>query len=432
MRARPDTMHCAALAKSTSMKIWIVNHYADPPDGLATRSYDIARRLVQRGHEVTIFASNFSHYHFKPTRELRGRPWRDEKLGGVRFIWIRTSRYKKNDSRRVLNMMSFAALAVVRGSIDRSGRPDAVVGVSVHPLAALAGWILAVARHSRFYFEVTDLWPQTLVDFGLLRDGSLTVRMMRRLETFLFRRAHRIIMLWRDTADYVEAAGGSRAKIAWVPHGVELEKYDELPPYDGGLGRPLRIMFLGGFVSANALDVLLKGAAVLQRRGCQDVRFVLVGAGTQLQELVSLVRDLGLVNVEFLPPVPKSEVPRVMVNADAFIYGLKDLPLYRYGISLNKLTDYLAGGRPIIFYGNSSYDPVADAGAGISVPPAQPEALADAVERLAKLSPEERQAMGRRGRQFLERHHAISLLAERVETILQPPPSARGRSRIQA
>jgi glycosyltransferase involved in cell wall biosynthesis len=114
-----------------------------------------------------------------------------------------------------------------------------------------------------------------------------------------------------------------------------------------------------------------------------------------------------------------------MARADAFIYGLRDLPLYRYGISLNKLTDYLAGGRPIVFYGNSSYDPVAESEAGFSVPPEQPEAIADAVERLLALTPAERQAMGRRGREFLEQHHAIPGLARRMEEILGAAPGGR-------
>jgi glycosyltransferase involved in cell wall biosynthesis len=120
--------------------------------------------------------------------------------------------------------------------------------------------------------------------------------------------------------------------------------------------------------------------------------------------------------------VPKAEISRAMALADAFIYGLRDIPLYRYGISLNKLADYLAAGRPIIFFGRSSYDPVAEAQAGFSVPPGDPVAIAEAIEKLAALSPAERKLMGDRGRDYLLGHHNIPSLAERFLGILQTAP----------
>src|SRR5260370_24858619 len=121
------------------MRFWVVNHYADPPEGHATRSYDLAHRLVERGHSVTIFASSFSHYHFRHVRRIRlPRLWQRERIDGVSFVWIRTTPYRYNDWRRVVNMVSFAVIATLAGALDRE-RPDVVNGVSVHPLAALAG-----------------------------------------------------------------------------------------------------------------------------------------------------------------------------------------------------------------------------------------------------------------------------------------------------
>jgi glycosyltransferase involved in cell wall biosynthesis len=133
-------------------------------------------------------------------------------------------------------------------------------------------------------------------------------------------------------------------------------------------------------------------------------------------------RDRGLSNVEFPSPVPKRDIAKVMSQADAFIYGLRDLPLYRFGVVLNKLTDYLAGGRPIVFFGRSPYDPVRDVGAGFSVPPGKPEAIADALERLTALSPEERMAMGQNGRRYLEEHHNIPRLADRLLAAIERRP----------
>lgn len=395
------------------MKIWVVNHYADPPDGLSTRSYDLARRMVQRGHSLTIFASAFSHYHFRTMRKIGlARLWRAENIEGVRFIWIRTTPYRMNDWRRMLNMLSFAMVSLLAGLFVWE-RPHVVSGVSVHPMAALSGYALARLKGARFFLEVTDLWPQTLIDFGRLQPDSMTARSMRVLERFLFRHAERIVMLWRHTDDYVEAQGVSREKILWLPHGVELDRYGELRPYAGGTERPFKVMYLGGFVASMAIDNILAAAALLKQRHREDIRFLLVGAGTYRDQLIRQAREADLGNVDFPPPVAKKDIARAMNEADAFIYGLRDLPLYKYGMSLNKLTDYLAGGRPIIFYGNSTYDPVSDARAGFTVPPDNPDALADAIERLVSLNPNERVEMGRRGREYLVEYHNIPRLADR-------------------
>ena len=403
------------------MRIWIVNHYADPPDGLATRSFDIARRLVEKGHPTTIFVCAFSHYHLRPARKLGFRLWQKESIDGVQLVWIAANSYRGNDWRRVTNMVTFSVLAFLAGALRRE-RPDVIVGVSVHPLAALSGWLLARLKRARFFFEVTDLWPQTLIDFGRLRADGRAARAMRSLERFLFRHAERIVMLWRHTDEYVSSQGVSPAKILWIPHGVELTRYEQLEPYLGAPARPFRVMFLGGFVASNSVESILDAAQVLARRGRDDVRFLLVGSGQEREALIERAQTMGLHNVEFRPAVPKRDVGRVMGEADAFIYGLRDLPLYRFGISLNKLTDYLAAGRPIIFFGRSSYDPVRDAQAGFSVPPGDPEALADAILELVALTPEERMEMGERGRRYLLEHHNIPILSERLLTALQERP----------
>lgn len=369
---------------------------------------------MERGQPTTIFLSNFNHYLFRDLRNIGWRPWKTERIDGVTLVWIRTPHYAGNGPRRVLNMMAFALGATILGAVRRP-RPDVVIGVSVHPLAALAGYFIARLRRARFFVEVTDLWPETLIQFGRLRRDSSTARVMRGLERFLYRKAERIFMLWRDTGDYVESLGVSADKVVWLPHGVELGRYQDLAAYDGGTGAPpFRVVYLGSFVSGMSLDTIIDAAAEVQARGRGDIQFRLVGAGTLRGELVQRVGDLDLDNVIFPDPVPKAQIALAMNQADAFIYGLQDLPLYRYGISLNKLMDYLAGARPIIFFGNSSYDPVAIAEAGISLSPGDPVALADSIERLADLSPAERVAMGNRGRAYLLEHHTIPALTDRL------------------
>ena len=137
-------------------------------------------------------------------------------------------------------------------------------------------------------------------------------------------------------------------------------------------------------------------------------------------------QDLGLRNVEFTGVVPKDGISKVMAEADAFVVSLKNVPLLRFGISLNKACDYLASGRPTILAGNPGFDPVREGNAGLSVPPENPTALADAVEKLASLCPEERVQMGRNGFEYLKKYHDVEVLADRLERVLLPTENSRG------
>jgi glycosyltransferase involved in cell wall biosynthesis len=400
------------------MNIWIFNHYADPPDGQSTRSYDLSKQLVDQGHQVTIFAAGFSHYSFKEERIRSGEAWREENWNGARFLWIKTMPYRENDWRRVCNMISYSWRAFWVGS-RRKEKPDAISGVSVHPFAALSAWVLSVVKGSRFYIELTDLWPEVLIDFGMLSPRSPVTWCLRVLEKFLYRRAQRIIMIWPRTEEYVRRLGVSPAKVVWIPHVAELSRYETLRPYDGVIRNKFTVMYVGSFVSFMAVDEILKAAKVLQERGRGEVCFVLVGGGTDMEKLKRLAEDLKLYNVKFPGLVPKKDVARIMSEADAFVVSLRKVPLLKYGISLNKICDYLASGRPTILAGEPGYDPIREARAGVSVPAENPVALADAIEALMARTPEERVQMGQNGREYVGQMHALPILAERYERTLR-------------
>lgn len=399
------------------MKIWFVNHYAEPPDGMATRPFEIAKRLVESGYDVTIFASNFGHYMLRYVVPFSWRGYREEIIEGVRFVWVDTTPYRGNGPRRIINMVVFALVSFVVGAMRRE-RPDVVVGVTTHPLAGLTGLLLARQKSARFFYEVTDLWPQTLIEFGRIRAHSLTARGLRALERFLYDRAERIVMLWRDTQPYVASTGADPSKVVWIPHGVELDRYADLPPAAESPDTFI-VMFLGGFNSANCLGTLIEAAAILQSRGRTNIEIDLVGAGIERNYWIDASNRRQLRNVRFPPPVPKTELTSVMRRADCFVYGLQDLPLYGYGITLNKLFDYLASHRPIVFYGRSSYDPVREERAGLAVGPNDPAALADAIISMADMPASQRRQMGENGYSFLLKHHLIPVLADRYRQIFE-------------
>jgi len=406
------------------MNIWIFNHYALPP-GLpgGTRHYDLGRELVQRGHRVIIFASSFHHYLHRETRLKPGEHWKVEDVEGLKFVWLRTPPYQRNDWRRVWNMVVFTLRAWWLGRrlprlVPEIKKPDVVIGSSVHLLTPLAAY--RVARHYQvpFVMEVRDLWPQTIIDMGELSAHHPITKALQALERFLYHRAGKIITLLAQADKYITACGIPQEKIVWIPNGVDLSRFEGLAPYvaseDG-----LKVIYLGAHGKANALDIIIQAAKILQDQGYCEIRFILVGDGPEKPRLMALAEELGLRNVEFRKPVPKDEVVKVLHFADVTVFVLRDLPLYKYGISLNKLFDYLAASRPLILAGKPANNPVTEARCGFTIPPRNSEALAEAIIQLYQMSPEERAEMGKRGREYVEKYHDIRKLAAQLESVLQ-------------
>lgn len=404
------------------MNIWIFNHYAFPPDlPGSTRHCDLARELVKRGHKVTIFATSFHHYLHREARLKPGEHWKTEDIDGVKFVWIRTPPYQRNDQRRVMNMVAFMLRTWRLGQklpeiMPKIGRPDVIIGSSPHLLTPLSAcW---VARHFKvpFVMEVRDLWPQVFVDLGEFSEEHPVVIVLRALERLLYRNARLIIILGSQMREYISAKSIDSKKLVWVPNGVDLSRFDRISvPEISTEG--FRLMYLGAHGQSNGLDVLIEAAKIVQDKGLHEIRFVLIGDGPEKPRLIEQAKILGLSNVEFLDPLPKLDVPKILNEASATV--ITYMPSFvTSGGSLNKMFDYMAASKPVIFSGEATYNPVEETSCGLNVPPRDPGALAKAIIKLYTMTLREREDMGRRGLDYVKEHHDISRLAGLLEHTL--------------
>ena len=401
------------------MNIWILNHYAVTPDlPGGTRHYNLGRQLIKQGYDVTVFASSFHYVRHEELKLSRSEHWKIEESDGVKFVWLRTFPYQENDWRRVVNMLSYMIHSYLIGCKitrmdDRISRPDVVIGSSVHLLAVLSAYYLAKHCGAKFIMEVRDLWPQTIIDMGVLSEQSPTVKILHTLERFLYHRAERIITLLPLAGEYIAPLGISKEKITWIPNGVDLSYFSGQKGIESS-NEPFRVMYLGAHGQANALDVLLNAAKIVQDRGYQSIRFTLVGDGPEKPRLMELAQELELENVGFRNPIPKSKVPEVLTKADILIFNLEKAEVFKYGVSSNKLFDYMAAGKPVIFSVQAPNNPIEEAHCGLTVPPRDPQALAEAVIKLYQMPIEEQEAMGQRGREYAKEHHDYAVLAEKL------------------
>uniref|UniRef100_A0A7C3RWL1 Glycosyltransferase WbuB n=1 Tax=Dictyoglomus thermophilum TaxID=14 RepID=A0A7C3RWL1_DICTH len=400
--------------------IWIFNHYAITPDlPGGTRHFDFGKELVKRGYNVTIFASSFHYSLLKEIKEYKKNSYIIEDYDGVRFVWIKTFPYSRNDWRRVINMLSYSIRSYKVAKKINIEKPDIIIGSSVHLFAVFIAYLLSKKYKTPFIMEVRDLWPQTLIDMGVSKWHPFVI-LLGILEKFLYKKADKIIVLLPKANEYIENLGISPEKIVWIPNGVDLERFNfDIECIDLRIDKKnFVITYTGAIGKANNLDTLLETARIL-KDNYPEIKFLLVGNGTEKERLIQIAKENNLKNVEFRDPVPKNEIAKIINKSDVLILLVRDSPLYKYGISFNKLFDYLASGKPIIFSSNSINNPVEEAKAGITVPPDNPQALADAIIRLYKIPPEERKRMGDNGKKYVEKYYSMPVLVDRLEKIFK-------------
>jgi glycosyltransferase involved in cell wall biosynthesis len=408
------------------MNILLINHYAGSVyHGMEYRPFYLSREWVKLGHQVTIVAASASHLRFQAPR-VQGE-LTEEQIEGIRYLWLRTPEYKGNGIGRVRNIVAFLRQLIrYRELLLRDCRPDVVIASSTYPFDTLPGCHLARRCGARFVYEVHDLWPLSLVEIYGMSRWHPFILLMQWAEDFAYRNADRVISMLPAADRYMQIHGMAPDKFAYLPNGIAIEEWQASPsplppPHCEVLARGAKegrflVGYAGGHASHNALHTLVDAAHLVQT---EPVTFVLVGQGRFKEALQERARGLGLENIQFLPPVPKACIPTLLTSVDALFIGWNKVPIYQFGISPNKLFDYMMAGKPVIHAVEAGNDVISESGCGISVPPEDPVAVADAVLRLARLSIADRAAMGLRGRQYVLAHHDYRLLAPRFLSLAQ-------------
>jgi glycosyltransferase involved in cell wall biosynthesis len=347
----------------------------------------------------------------------RGRWWATEWLDGMRVLrcWVYTVP-NRGVGRRGLDHLSFMLSSLLVG-LPRLGRVDVVVASSPTLFSAVSAWLMARLLRAPFVLEVRDLWPEAIVELGLMQPG-VAVRALSRLARFLYDQAARVVLVTDAFADRLAEQGVPRDKLVVIPNGADTRLFS--PEVDGhatrarlGLDDQFVVAYVGSHGVSHGLDAVLDAAAAQP-----DVQYLLVGDGAERDRLLAQRDQRGLPNVRMLPSVPKAEVPGLYAAADVCLVPLRDVPLFETFVP-SKLFEVLAAGRPTVgaVRGEAS-DILRRSGGALVVEPGRGDAIADAVRRL-RSDPGLRASLGRQARAFATRYYARDVLARRYLDVLE-------------
>ncbi len=403
------------------MKLCFINHYAGLPDTVpATRTFDLAVELRNLGHSVEVMACSVNHYTFREERLSCAQLWKREFHHGVSFVWLRGIEYQGNGVLRLLNMLLFSVLTVIYGLLHHQGF-HLYVGTSVHPFAPLAALILARVKSATYWKDITDIWPESLIELGHISATGVAARCIRALEHFTISSASRVIGVIPGIADYVRDCGVAPPvhKSMWISNGIQRQRIESSRNEGYGVHlRPFRVMYAGGFAPGHALDILVDAIIRIHNDSIRDIEFVLIGDGPERKRIVDRLDQAGVTNCTLPGLQPKDKLYQLLSSAHVCVCTGRKLPVYRYGVSYNKIYDYLLAGRPTIFAMSASNNPIAEFGAGVSIPAEDSALLARTICEVMNMPQEQLQEMGLRARQLALSEFDYQKIAHKLSRIL--------------
>jgi glycosyltransferase involved in cell wall biosynthesis len=397
------------------MRFLFLSQYFPPEIGAPQlRLAAIVRELKQLGHEVEVVTALPNYPTGRIFPRYRGRLYLRENRDGILIhrVWLYPA--MGAGIKRFLNYLSFTVTSLF--GLLHAKRPDFLFVESPPLLLGISAAFAASLWRIPVILNVADLWPDSVKELGLMREG-LVLRLAEKLEAWVYRRAAFINAVTGGIQQVlIEKKKVPRQKVLFLPNGVDTELFRPMEP-DLKLAEELQfnkkqiILYAGTLGYAQGLEVAIDAAARLTKE-LTNASLLFVGDGSEKPKLEVMARQLNLDNVHFLPASEPEYIVRLFSLAKAGLVALKDLPLFE-GARPSKILTIMACGKPVIYGGRGEGARlVKEAQAGIVVPPGDPVALAKAIRYLLN-HPDEAERFGANGRKFVEDNFGWSFLVKR-------------------
>lgn len=399
--------------------IWIINQYAKKDGG---RHSEFARSFFAQGYNVIVFVSSFSHGSKKYLYD------EDVKIvddNGIKYVYLRsTPPYLANGIKRILNMLDFCRLfrhkyKKIAGLL---GHPNYIIASSVHPFVWEIGFSAAKKYHSRFIAEVRDIWPLSLIEVNHMSPYHPLVILFKVIEKRAYRRANAVVTTMPYAYKHVcKVANIPKDKVFWIPNGLRTSSFNEalksgglLPTHlDDYLTNHWCAIYTGSFVPSECVTLLIEAMARLRDT---DIHLAIVGHGQEEERYRELINDLNLRNVEIFPYISPDLVPIALSKANCCVAAIHSYPIYRYGLSLNKLSEYLYSGKPVLFACNVK-NAVEEAGQFV-VPSEDPDKYANELRKIRCISKENLGEVSNTNKLFIFKNYDYERLADEYLSLM--------------
>lgn len=387
--------------------IWIINQYAGSSNhGMTFRSYFLAKEFIKR-HRVTIFSASFSHVMSNPPSV--SKTYTEENINGVEYLWLKVPVYKQSKSLSRLISMFIFLYRLFFLNVNKRDTPDVIIVSSTSPLPIWKAYFWAKRFNAKLIFEVRDIWPLSIMELGGFKKTNPFVVLLQITENFAYKVSDYVVSVLPKAFEHMKHHGLDLPRFKYIPNGIEIKTMIKTDEVNKDV---FKIGYAGTLGIANALKYLIHAAHLIKE---SNIEIHLLGNGPEKEALMEMVKDKNISNVYFHDAVPKNKVGIFLSKMDALFIGWHFSKIYRFGISANKLFDYLASAKPIIHSVDAGNDPVLEAKAGISVKPENPKEIADAILKLYKMPESKRNELGQNGRVYVEKYHSYEQLAKQYE-----------------
>jgi len=360
--------------------LFLTDNFPPEVNAPASRTFEHCKEWVKAGHNVTIITCAPNFPHGKLYKGYENKLYQKEEMEGIVVIRV-WSYITANEGivKRTLDYISYMVSSTIASVFVK--KPDIVIGTSPQFFTACGAYLASRFKRCPFVFELRDLWPESIKAVGAVKD-SLLIRVFKKLEYFLYRKADRIISVTHSFKEVLIANGVSSEKIDVITNGVDLSHFKPMEKDLKLIDRyQLHGKFVAGYVGthgmAHALHTIVDCAEIIQQTDKEDkFRFLLLGAGAAKQSLIRIAKEKSLKNIIFIDPVPKAEVIRYWSILDVSIIHLKKTDLFKSVIP-SKLFECMGMGVPVLHgVEGESADIVKKEKAGITFEPENAQELA--------------------------------------------------------
>lgn len=392
--------------------VWIISKYASPLKyGFASRHFYFAQEFNNLGYDTTVISSDSNHLVAFPKFKQR---FTSEIIDSVKTIWLRTKKYKgANSIGRIISWIDFEFKLNLLNK-KRLPRPDIIIVSSLSLLTILTGIRLKHKYKCKLIFEIRDIWPLTIIQLGGYSLKNPFVKLLQHIEKKGYKASDIIVGTMPNLAEHVTNVIGSNNKCFNIPQGLEVTLYENPQPLsDEFINQHIpKSKFIVGYAGSigrsNALETIIECAIDLKDNA--NIHFAFLGGGDQLEEFKK--KTSGLSNISFLPKVQKKQVQSIIKHFDVLYDSVKDISLYKYGLSRNKWIDYMYAAKPIIASYSGYPSMLNEADCGTFVPAENKDSLKHVILYYASMSQDARNEIGLKGKNWLLENRAFSKLAK--------------------